>query len=319
MVLPSPRGGGNRQASKLEAANGTTIHTHGLGTFTITLGLLHTFCWVFIVQDTQHSILGAYFLQKFNVLVNVHGRRPYDATAHLAVLYLEFGRNCSRQNLHLFSPFPTLHTPMFSRTFHSWFAPAPLPPTSNIRLSILLKQPVLQLTLNSGGSLPTSTSAVLPNMPLTRCWSWASCAPPPVRRHHLSTWRQNPYQVTGLLAGGSRALNRATVPDRYPVPYIHDATAFLDRAVIFCTIDLVCAYHQLPMAPKDIPNAATTTPFCLFNFLRMPFGLRNDALTFQRFLGQFPKGMPFVYAYIDDIPLQVAPSESTKTTYDVIS
>lgn len=33
----------------------------------------------------------------------------------------------------------------------------------------------------------------------------------------------------------------------------------------------------------------------------MPFGLRNAAQTFQRFLDQVLRGMPFVYAYIDDI------------------
>lgn len=34
------------------------------------------------------------------------------------------------------------------------------------------------------------------------------------------------------------------------------------------------------MAPEDIAKAAITTPFRMFEFLRMPFGLRNSAQWF---------------------------------------
>ena len=33
----------------------------------------------------------------------------------------------------------------------------------------------------------------------------------------------------------------------------------------------------------------------------MPFGLRNAAQTFQRFIDQVLRGLPFVYAYLDDL------------------
>lgn len=82
---PFPHDRGKRQPSKLDAAGGTTIPTCGLRAITINLGLRYIFQWVFIVGDTQYPILGAYFLQKFNLLVNVRGHRPYDATTHLAV------------------------------------------------------------------------------------------------------------------------------------------------------------------------------------------------------------------------------------------
>ena len=39
----------------------------------------------------------------------------------------------------------------------------------------------------------------------------------------------------------------------------------------------------------------------------MPFGLRNAAQTFQRFIDQVLQGLPFCYAYIDD--LLIAPEE----------
>ena len=98
-----------------------------------------------------------------------------------------------------------------------------------------------------------------------------------------------------------RRLNAVTVPDRYPLPAIEDQLQGCHGRKVFSVVDLRKAFHQIPVAPEDVPKTAVTTPFGLFEFVGTPLSLRNSAQTLQRFMNWLLRKLSFVRCYLDDI------------------
>ncbi|CAE1295394.1 unnamed protein product [Acanthosepion pharaonis] len=71
--------------------------------------------------------------------------------------------------------------------------------------------------------------------------------------------------------GDFRKLNATTILDKYPIPHLYDFAVGLQGATVFTKLDLVKAFHQIPVAKEDIHKTAITTPFGLYEFVRMPF------------------------------------------------
>ena len=98
-----------------------------------------------------------------------------------------------------------------------------------------------------------------------------------------------------------RRLNAISNTDKYPIPFIASFTNQLIGCKQFSKIDLTQAYHFIPVRTSDIPKTAMITPFGLYEYLYMPFGLKNAASTFQRFMDNILIGMKGVFVYLDDI------------------
>lgn len=100
-----------------------------------------------------------------------------------------------------------------------------------------------------------------------------------------------------------RRLNAITTTDTYPLPRIDDLLHSAKTTPFMSTLDLRSVYWQIKIAEEDKIKTAFTTPFGIFVFNRMPFGLKNAPATFQRLIDKFRTGLPdiLILAYLDDI------------------
>ena len=100
-----------------------------------------------------------------------------------------------------------------------------------------------------------------------------------------------------------RELNDNTIPDRYPLPLISDQIARLHGSHYFTILDMASGFNQIPIHPDSVECTSFITPDSQYEYLAMPFGLRNAPSVFQRAvikaLGELTNS--FVVVYMDDV------------------
>lgn len=102
-----------------------------------------------------------------------------------------------------------------------------------------------------------------------------------------------------------RKLNQITEPISQPLPRLEDVFDALgnSKAKVFSTLDLNSAFYQIELDPETRHKSAFVTHEGVFEWLRLPFGLRNAPMTFQMLMNLVLKGLNWkhVLCYIDDI------------------
>nr|WIA47479.1 P3b, polyprotein [Andraeanum bacilliform virus] len=99
-----------------------------------------------------------------------------------------------------------------------------------------------------------------------------------------------------------KRLNDNTLKDQYSLPGINTIIAKVGQSKIYSKFDLKSGFHQVAMDPDSIEWTAFWVPSGLFEWLVMPFGLKNAPAIFQRKMDQCFKGTEeYIAVYIDDI------------------
>ena len=296
-LMDHNRGTSRYSGPPLTAANGTHIPCYGESTCTVCFQG-RRYEGRFVIADVQRPLLGADFLLRHRLLVDLVNRqlvsiddlrtlpcstssRPDDSHHGLAAAIdsLSQFELLLRDYPRLTLPDFSLSTPQHGVVHHIategrpvWSRPRRLDPTK------------LQAAKSEFSHL-RELGIIRPS---NSCWS----SPLHMVRKSNNEWRP---------CGDYRRLNAVSTPDRYPVPHIQDFTHTLASAQVFTVLDLVRGYHQIPVAEDDVCKTAITTPFGLWEFVRMPFGLRNAGQTFQRMIDAVLRDLDCVFVYIDDI------------------
>ncbi|GFX63056.1 retrovirus-related Pol polyprotein from transposon opus [Trichonephila clavipes] len=295
VIPPSPTMNKSPQSNfSLFAANNTKIPAYGMVRKELNLGLRRPFIWTFIIADVSSPIIGADFLKHFNLLIDLKKKRLVDVETSLFT-------SCVFSNIVQ----PSILTIDANISFKSILSE--YPDLSNPSLiSKSASHGTVHHIITTGPPVTARPRRLHPKLYDAVKVEFEFLLAQDIIRPSKSPWSSPLHVVpksdsTVRPVGDYRQLNSVTEFDSYPMPYLNDFAHALHGKNIFSKIDIFKAFHQIPIAECDIPKTAVTTPWGLYEYTHLCFGLVNAPQTFMRFMHEVLRGLPFCFVYLDDI------------------
>ena len=280
----------------LFAANRSPIATYGNKPTTLNLGHQGNFSWIFVVAEVKYNIIGSDFLSHFGMIIGFNKQcLVFEEVKYIPLVFNMVSR--------IEYPISFISENKFSEILLNY--PEVTQPRHKLNK---VKHKVTHRIVFEGYPCSAKVRQLSPEKLKCARREIEELPEAGIIQRSSSPFASALHMVpkssasgnTFRLCGDYRQVNKGTVPDRYPVPNIQTLLYRLGGACIFSKVDLVKAYHQIPMDDNSIALTAITT-FGLFEYLYMPFGLRNASATFQRFIDHILEGMPSAIAYVYDI------------------
>jgi len=117
----------------------------------------------------------------------------------------------------------------------------------------------------------------------------------PTKKNSVRLW------IEKRMCGDYKPLNLITPQDRYPMPILEKLFDSIGDSNIFTIVDLRQGFNQIMFATKDRKKMPFHGSNKLWEWLVMPFGLKNAPIFFQRDMDQVLKRENFLKCYIDDV------------------
>ena len=294
-------------ASLLQPVSGHTISTIGGGSVLIegqlktqiNLGFSQLFEFDFYAAKLPYGILGANFLRRFNLCIDLTAGRlfqpPKIEKFSLPIeegIETDFTVQSSQQSSssllqHLKSHYPQVFNASTRSREIKHSITAHVETTTEVpvwsrarRLApdkfVALKQEVKYLV--NRGILAESQSA------------WAS--PIVMVKKPSGKYR---------LCADFVALNKILKVTRYALPNINDFSSMAHGCSWFSSMDIKDAYYHIPVDPADSHKLTITTPLGNYKYLYLPMGLATSSGYFQKLMNEVLSGLPRVFVYLDDI------------------
>ncbi|XP_062709347.1 uncharacterized protein K02A2.6-like [Aedes albopictus] len=114
------------------------------------------------------------------------------------------------------------------------------------------------------------------------------------------------------------SINKAIVPNTYPLPLAQDIFASLAGCRVFCCLDLAGAYTQVPLFRRSKKFTVINTMKGLFTYNRLPQGASSSAAIFQQIMDQVLHGLEGVSVYLDDVLIAAEKFEKCAKILDLV-